>query len=78
MPFDFNDILAAIAPRAIFVNAPLHDANFDVTGVRETIAKVERLFKPGQLEAVYPDRQHEFPPEAREPAYRFIDRQLLH
>lgn len=78
MPFDFNDILAAIAPRAIFVNAPLHDANFDVTGVRETIAKVERLFKPSRLEAVYPDRAHEFPPEAREQAYRFIDRHLLH
>ena len=76
MPFDFSDILAAIAPRAIFVNAPLHDSNFDVSGVRETIAKVERLFKPGQLEVVYPDRAHEFPPDARESAYRFIDRHL--
>ena len=78
LPFDFSDILAAIAPRAIFVNAPLHDANFDVTGVKETIAKVERKFKSGQLEVVYPDRAHEFPAGIREQAYRFIDRQLLH
>jgi len=78
MPFDFSDVLAAISPRAVFVNAPLHDANFDVTGVRETLAKVERRFKRGRLEVAYPDRGHEFPPDIREQAYRFIDRQLLH
>jgi dienelactone hydrolase len=78
MPFDFSDILAAIAPRAVFVNAPLHDANFDVMGVKETVAKVEGKFKRGRLEVAYPDRQHEFPAEVREEAYRFIDRQLLH
>lgn len=78
MPFDFSDVLAAISPRAVFVNAPLHDANFDVAGVRETLAKVERRFKRGRLEVAYPDRGHEFPPDIREQAYRFIDRQLLH
>ncbi len=78
MPFDFSDVFAAISPRAVFVNAPLHDANFDVTGVRETLAKVERRFKRGRLEVAYPDRGHEFPPDIREQAYRFIDRQLLH
>jgi dienelactone hydrolase len=78
MPFDFSDVLAAIAGRAVFINAPLHDANFDVTGVRETVAKVERRFKRGRLEVAYPDRTHEFPAEVREQAYRFVDRQLLH
>ena len=77
MPFDFDDVLAAIAPRAVFVNAPLHDANFDVTGVREIIDQVKRRFRPGRLQVVYPDREHEFPAAVREEAYRFIDRQLL-
>lgn len=77
MPFDFADVLAAIAPRAVFVNAPLRDANFDVTGVRETIAKVERRFRTGRLEVAYPDRAHEFPADIREQAYRFLGRQLL-
>jgi dienelactone hydrolase len=78
MPFDFSDVLAAIAPRAVFVNAPLRDANFDVTGVRETVAKVEPRFRAGRLEVAYPDRAHEFPADIREQAYRFLDRQLLH
>ncbi len=77
MPFDFSDILAAIAPRAVFVNAPLHDANFDVTGARETVEKVKRRFRPARLQVVHPDRGHEFPAEVREEAYRFVDRQLL-
>lgn len=77
MPFDFDDILAAIAPRAVFVNAPLHDANFDVTGVQQIIEKVKRRFKPGRLQVVYPDRAHEFPAQVRDEAYHFIDRQLL-
>src|SRR5690606_23538160 len=35
VPFDFYEVLAAIAPRAIFVNAPLSDSNFEVTGVKK-------------------------------------------
>ncbi len=77
MPFDFSDLFLAIAPRAVFVNAPLHDSNFDVTGVRETVARVEKRFRKGALEVAYPDRGHEFPAEVREQAYRFIDRHLL-
>ena len=40
MPFDFAEVLAAIAPRAVFVVAPLHDDNFDVDGVRDVVAAV--------------------------------------
>src|SRR5262245_24131385 len=38
MPFDFTEILGAIAPRAVFINAPLRDANFEVTGVQDCVA----------------------------------------
>ena len=34
VPFDFPELIAALAPRAFFTCSPLRDANFDVEGVR--------------------------------------------
>ena len=76
LPFDFTDILDAIAPRAVFVNAPLHDSNFDVSGVDETVAKVKSNFPAGRLVVIHPDCGHDFPSEVREQAYEFLDKQL--
>jgi hypothetical protein len=77
MPFDFPDVLAAIAPRALFVNAPVDDSNFDVTGVRECVDAVRGLFTgPETFEARYPNAGHDFPQPEREAAYRFLDRNL--
>lgn len=73
MPFDFPDVLNAISPRAIFINAPLRDANFDVSGVRDCIAAVKNKKR---LMVVYPDSEHDFPPAERSQAYQFLDRQL--
>ena len=75
MPFDFTDVLTAIAPRAVFINAPLRDSNFEVSGVKDTVAAVERLF-PGRIQAVYPDAAHEFPPDIRTQAYEFLRKSL--
>jgi hypothetical protein len=76
LPFDFVDVFNAIAPRAVFVNAPLHDSNFDVLGVDETIAKVKQNFPAGRLVVVHPDCEHDFPPAVRQQAYKFLDEQL--
>jgi acetyl esterase/lipase len=80
MPFDFHDVVAAIAPRALLASAPLHDGNFEVSGVREVIETarpVYRLLGAGdKLDAVYPDCGHEWPKEMRERAYRWLDRWL--
>jgi dienelactone hydrolase len=77
MPFDFPDVLAAIAPRALFVNAPLHDSNFEVSGVRDCITAVQPLFpNPGFLEVHHPDSGHDFPDREREAAYAFLSRHL--
>jgi dienelactone hydrolase len=73
MPFDFTDVLLAIAPRAVFIAAPLRDSNFEVSGVKDVVAAVEARFR-GRLRAVYPDAAHEFPPAIREEAYRFLMR----
>lgn len=80
MPFDFTEVVAALAPRAVFINAPLRDSNFEVSGVRDCVAAagpVYRLLEArDNLEAVYPDAGHDFPPNVRLQAYAFIDRHL--
>lgn len=72
MPFDFSDVLALISPRPIFVNAPLHDANFDPTGVDDSI----RLSRHPAIHLEHPDSQHDFPPEVRLSAYAWLSRVL--
>jgi fermentation-respiration switch protein FrsA (DUF1100 family) len=80
MPFDFTEILGALAPRAVFINAPLRDDNFAVEGVRDCVAAAEPVYRlhgaSVNLEAVYPGAGHDFPPDVRQRAYAFIDRHL--
>ena len=80
VPFDFYGVLGAIAPRGIFINAPLHDGNFEVRGVQKVVDVVRGAYAirdaEGNLEAVYPDSGHDFPDEIRQQAYRWLDGQL--
>lgn len=81
IPFDFPHLLVALAPRPLFINAPLRDSNFEVSGVRDCVRAArpvyERIFRaPEKLVAVYPDAGHEFPEPIREQAYQFLDRWL--
>lgn len=77
MPFDFSEVLAAIAPRAVFVCAPVNDSNFDVSGVKIAIAAAQPVFElfgeEDNLQVVYPDAEHDFPTETRMTAYAFMD-----
>jgi len=80
MPFDFHDVLGAIAPRALYISAPLHDSNFDVTGVREVVASVAPVYAllhaADRLTAVYPDCEHDWPWAERVIVYAWVDHQL--
>ena len=80
MPFDFPEVLAAIAPRGLFVAAPLHDANFDNDGVRKCVAAAEPVYQllgaKEQLQVVYPDCAHDFPDAVREQVYQWLEKQL--
>ncbi len=82
IPFDFDEIIAALAPRPFFSNSPLNDSNFDVKGVKKGIAAalpVYQLFKAGDnLQVRYPEAAHDFPPSVRMEAYQFIDQVLKH
>ena len=80
IPFDFDEVIAAIAPRAFFSNSPLNDKNFDVNGVRlgmANIFEVYHFFKAeNKLHAYFPDDSHNFSIEARRRAYLFVDKIL--
>jgi len=80
MPFDFPEVVAALAPRPFFTNSPLHDGNFEVSGVRDSIAAARPIFalygQPDHLQAVHPDSEHDFPDEPRMQSYAFLDRHL--
>jgi hypothetical protein len=43
MPFDFAELIGAIAPRPVFSDSPLHDANFDVEGVRQASEEIRKV-----------------------------------
>ena len=80
MPFDFDGVLAAIAPRGVFVSAPTRDANFSLEGTKDAIDKARAVFAlhgaSDKLLALHPDAEHSFPKEARDAAYDALDKWL--
>jgi pimeloyl-ACP methyl ester carboxylesterase len=80
VPFDFAEVITAIAPRAVFVVAPLHDDNFEISGVHDVLNAAGPIYKllgaPENLQAVHPDSAHDFPDAERKLSYEFIDRFL--
>jgi len=83
MPFEFSDILLSLAPRGVFINAPLRDDNFEVSGIKDCVEAAlpvyDKVFRAKKkLKAVYPNSAHEFPAAVRQASYRFLDRWLSH
>ena len=82
VPFDFYEVVAALAPRAFFSNSPLADYNFEVAGVKKAAVKAREVYAllgaADRLQVRYPNCAHDFPPEVRREAYAFIDRILQH
>lgn len=82
MPFDFTEVLAALAPRPVFANAPLHDQpDFEVSGVRDCFDAATPVYKQlfnahDNLQPRYPDAGHRFPAAERQAAYAFLDKHL--
>ena len=80
IPFDFHEMIGALAPRLCFISAPKGDGNFkweSVDRVAASASQVYRLYgKPGNLIVDHPDCGHDFPDEMREKAYKLIAREL--
>ncbi len=78
VPFDFTEVVGALAPRAFFANAPIGDSNFAVSGVKDCFAAaapVYRLLGAGdRLVAAHPNVGHDFPSDVRKQAYEFVEK----
>jgi dienelactone hydrolase len=80
IPFDFAELLATLAPRAVFVSAPLKDDVMEVTGVKSAIASASAVYefrKAGSsLQATHPEGARGFTAAAREEAYAWLEKRL--
>jgi len=81
IPYDFQELVGALAPRPFFVNAPLRDGNFRARSVDRCAKAALPIYKllggEGRLVVRHPDTNHNFPDEIREEAYRMIDGVLM-
>jgi hypothetical protein len=80
IPFDFHELVGALAPRGLYVNAPLGDSNFQWESVREITESAKPVYSlydvSESLVVRHPDSGHDFPEENRREAYAFIAAQL--
>lgn len=80
IPFDFHEMIGALAPRHVFIIAPKKDSNFRADSVDRIAAAARPVFKlfghENHLQVEHPDCDHDFPPEMREAAYKLFDKVL--
>jgi len=80
IPFDFPELLGALAPRTVFISAPLEDSNFRAASVDRAVQAASAVFKlygvETNLQVIHPPGGHDFPAAAREQAYRLLAEKL--
>ena len=80
IPFDFPELVGALAPRVCFISAPLKDANFSWQSVDRVAASARQIYtlygKPDNLIIEHPDSEHDFPDAMREKAYKLFEEYL--
>jgi dienelactone hydrolase len=80
IPFDFYELIGALAPRACFISAPLRDSNFKADSVDHIVAAARPVYqlygKPENLTVEHPDVDHDFPDAMRQRAYALFDRHV--
>lgn len=77
IPFDFHEMIGALAPRHVLIIAPLKDHNFQAGSVDRIYAAARPLYdlygQSMRLRVEHPDCGHDFPQEMRETAYQLFD-----
>jgi acetyl esterase/lipase len=80
IPFDFHELIGALAPRYVLIIAPKKDSNFRADSVDRIVAAAKPIFKlyghEDRLRVEHPHCEHDFPPEMREEAYKLFDKVL--
>jgi Glucuronyl esterase, fungi len=81
IPFDFHELIGALAPRHVFISAPLGDSNFKHDSVDRIVAAASQIYQlygqPSRLRIEHPDCPHDFPDDMRKMAYQLFD-EVLH
>jgi hypothetical protein len=76
VPFDFYELVAALAPRPFLANAPIRDSNFSWESVDRIAQSAKQVYALHSAEAnvrvLHPECDHDFPDEARNAAYTLI------
>ncbi len=80
IPFDFHELIGALAPRHVLIIAPVSDNNFRYASVDRIATAARHVYKlydqPDRLRVMHPDCGHDFPIEMREAAYQLFDENL--
>jgi hypothetical protein len=80
IPFDFHEMIGALAPRHVLIVAPKKDSNFRADSVDRIAGAARPIFKllghEDRLMVEHPDGGHDFPDAMREKAYELFDRVL--
>lgn len=78
IPFDFHELIGALAPRAFLAISPLGDSNFKWRSVDRVIGAARPVYAlhgaAERLVVEHPDCAHDFPTAMREQAYRWLER----
>ncbi len=81
IPFDFHELIGALAPRTVFISAPFGNTNFKWSSVDEIVRAATPVFQlyraPKNLRIEHPDCAHDFPGAVREKAYRIFETRLF-
>src|SRR3954454_18094170 len=77
IPFDFHEMIGALAPRHVLIVAPKKDSNFRADSVDRIAAAARPVFKlhghEERLRVEHPDCAHDFPREMRDLASKLFD-----
>jgi dienelactone hydrolase len=80
IPFDFHELIGALAPRNVFIVAPKGDGNFKAESVDRVAKAAREVFKlygkSENLRVEHPDGGHDFPQAMRDAAYKLFDEVL--
>jgi dienelactone hydrolase len=80
IPFDFHEMIGALAPRAFLTISPIGDANFKWKSVERIMAAARPVYAlhgaADRLAVEHPNCEHDFPTEMREKAYQWLERFL--
>ena len=77
IPYDFPELIGALAPRRVLIVAPVGDDNFRAASVDRIATSARQVYRlwerESSLEVLHPPGPHDFSDDMRKAAYEWID-----